>query len=186
MYYEITHNGDKFQSTLPAWGETRAATPRRRRRKIFQSTLPAWGETCHVCNIVRRNLISIHSPRMGRDIGVMGKWAWQDISIHSPRMGRDESAELVDDDHVISIHSPRMGRDRGRHRPEHRLGFQSTLPAWGETMRHPSVFASLSHFNPLSPHGERHRRRADPSPAGDFNPLSPHGERQISSLNNSD
>ena len=78
--------------------------------------------------------ISIHSPRMGRDIsgedGAAGAVEFQStlpawgetgqayrspgypgISIHSPRMGRDAVAadDLVVRD--ISIHSPRMGRD---------------------------------------------------------------------------
>ena len=33
------------------------------------------------------------------------------------------------------------------------------------------------HFNPLSPHGERHPHRPHKGSDGDFNPLSPHGER---------
>ena len=79
-------------------------------------------------------LISIHSPRMGRDryvegtiyykdqfqstlpawgetVGVTGAAISRIISIHSPRMGRDplfrSLRRLLD----ISIHSPRMGRD---------------------------------------------------------------------------
>ena len=35
----------RFQSTLPAWGETSNATAKLMTMK-FQSTLPAWGETC--------------------------------------------------------------------------------------------------------------------------------------------
>ena len=33
--------------------------------------------------------------------------------------------------------------------------FQSTLPAWGATTDSSCSFASLIHFNPRSPHGER-------------------------------
>ena len=60
------------------------------------------------------------------------KWI---ISIHSPRMGRD--FDSLDDikDKAISIHSPRMGRDQHWH--QHGpiwMPFQSTLPAWGETV----------------------------------------------------
>ena len=48
----------------------------------------------------------------------------------------------------ISIHSPRMGRDRRwRGRKRQRKGFQSTLPAWGETggvsRRPPAAFISI-------------------------------------------
>ena len=34
----------------------------------FQSTLPAWGETEAQGRVAVRGLISIHSPRMGRDV----------------------------------------------------------------------------------------------------------------------
>ena len=33
----------------------------------FQSTLPAWGETIGLVLITSKMYISIHSPRMGRD-----------------------------------------------------------------------------------------------------------------------
>ncbi len=99
----------------------------------FQSTLPAWGET------------RIHVRPLLEDV----------ISIHSPRMGRDQSRQDALPGPIISIHSPRMGRDADHH-PDHRTErFQSTLPAWGETrpiLRRP-FFAR--YFNPLSPHGER-------------------------------
>ena len=34
------------------------------------------------------------------------------------------------------------------------------------------------HFNPLSPHGERHQSLVQKEHNENFNPLSPHGERQ--------
>ena len=146
------------------------------------------------------------------------------ISIHSPRMGRDISdAWEVTGDWYISIHSPRMGRDRRKGVcAALRLEFQSTLPAWGETAYLEGGGESGKYFNPLSPHGERllqkerrlpthrfqstlpawgetafwdkyaelplisiHSPRMGRDRAGgagghapeDFNPLSPHGER---------
>ena len=145
----------RFQSTLPAWGETCY------RRAIdalppFQSTLPAWGET---------------EPEGATDVVL-------EISIHSPRMGRDDKPPGIGDKIMISIHSPRMGRDRcscpccrptadfnplsphGERHPARVVrdiwhGFQSTLPAWGETGRRRSISTSGRDFNPLSPHGER-------------------------------
>ena len=56
----------------------------------------------------------------------------------------------------ISIHFPRMGRD----------------------VRDTLCNRLRTHFNPLSPHGERRRRFAAGIPAVNFNPLSPHGERR--------
>ena len=51
-------------------------------------------------------------------------------------MGRDgESSAVLSVASRISIHSPRMGRDRYlRGHAERTAGFQSTLPAWGETI----------------------------------------------------
>ena len=37
----------------------------------------------------------------------------------------------------------------------------------------------MAHFNPRSPHGERHAFVLDSSDGADFNPRSPHGERLI-------
>ena len=78
--------------------------------------------------------------------------------------------------------------------------FQSTLPAWGETLQDLTEDQKAQDFNPLSPHGERRvtawaRYRLEISihsprmgrdwcrphySAGvnNFNPLSPHGERR--------
>ena len=39
--------------------------------------------------MVNRNPISIHSPRMGRDMLFYKEREAHSISIHSPRMGRD-------------------------------------------------------------------------------------------------
>ena len=57
----------RFQSTLPAWGETVCVTTTFPPDFSFQSTLPAWGETSHSSSATRWSPISIHSPRMGRD-----------------------------------------------------------------------------------------------------------------------
>ena len=55
----------------------------------FQSTLPAWGETGSPCTVAYGVGISIHSPRMGRDVKGYAEELGMTISIHSPRMGRD-------------------------------------------------------------------------------------------------
>ena len=60
----------------------------------------------------------------------------------------------------ISIHSPRMGRDPPAHA---RLGagggFQSTLPAWGETQRERALYAGEE----ISIHSPRMGRDQDPA-----------------------
>ena len=145
----------------------------------FQSTLPAWGETQRVVGFLFPRLISIHSPRMGREPEASTPTASQIISIHSPRMGRDQRlrgfALTPEDFNPLSPH----GERRGNH----------------------GHFPSQRNFNPLSPHGERlqggplmhviaaisihsPRMGRDGSDAqigrerAHFNPLSPHGERR--------
>ncbi len=79
-----------FQSTLPVWGETGSMADIIQYAALFQSTLPVWGETIlqglykdiqrdfnplSPCGERRnaypiddvREIISIHSPRVGRD-----------------------------------------------------------------------------------------------------------------------
>ncbi len=144
--------------------------------------------------------ISIHSPRMGRDRARLHHAGRVRISIHSPRMGRDLMAlsSVVPRLYFnpLSPHGERRGH-AGKIRTDRYfnplsphgerplvqlgqiavIGFQSTLPAWGETMPRPAETGYGQHFNPLSPHGERPSGANDPLCAGYFNPLSPHGER---------
>ena len=83
----------------------------------FQSTLPAWGETISDGAYKHCEAISIHSPRMGRDVqDLRPRHVLLQISIHSPRMGRDDRPAKPGEPGGISIHSPRMGRD-GHCRP---------------------------------------------------------------------
>ena len=55
-----------FQSTRPVWGETGLISDVLHRR-LFQSTRPVWGETALAEGKNPKRLISIHSPRVGRD-----------------------------------------------------------------------------------------------------------------------
>jgi len=58
---------DKFQSTLPVWEETILSIPLMIYLP-FQSTLPVWEETGLAEDETREQSISIHSPRVGRDL----------------------------------------------------------------------------------------------------------------------
>ena len=80
-------------------------------------------------------LISIHAPRVGRDIPASMPFAppsifqstrpvwgatfsyyertdYMSISIHAPRVGRDKVVTGCNSTVDISIHAPRVGRDR--------------------------------------------------------------------------
>ena len=103
------------------------------------------------------------------------------ISIHAPRTGSDRHGDAgVPDDGGISIHAPRTGSDhltiqlfqrgggfqstlpaRGAtplrtNDPHRESPFQSTLPARGATIVTGTHTGHARHFNPRSPHGERH------------------------------
>ena len=64
-----------FQSTRPAWGATRILS-RRYRQRWFQSTRPAWGATRPGFILFGFLIVSIHAPRVGRDISTQSKWMW--------------------------------------------------------------------------------------------------------------
>ena len=101
-----------FQSTLPAWGETTNSSNEAQIAQQFQSTLPAWGETLRTLHSCTHALISIHSPRMGRDTAC--------AAIH----GRNC---------LFQSTLPAWGETQGGAAKRRRIRFQSTLPAWGET-----------------------------------------------------
>ena len=106
----------------------------------FQSTLPARGATAKARKKIKKILISIHAPRTGSDdtYGVYGHIVTS-ISIHAPRTGSDG---------FIPTTTARSSL------------FQSTLPARGATASASRATRRSSHFNPRSPHGERHQQTA--------------------------
>ena len=124
----------RFQSTLPAWGET---YQRFADLKVFafQSTLPAWGETRDRLRVCLRHAISIHSPRMGRDghrpPGKRGGQYFNPLSPHGERPNRCFPPSRIQTNfNPLSPHGERQG--------------VSTYD-----------LRRGADFNPLSPHGER-------------------------------
>ena len=102
----------------------------------FQPTLPARGATRPVPVCGRRRSISTHAPRTGSDHQACSqRGRAQRISTHAPRTGSDDGDELdMERCDTISTHAPRTGSDTAQHPDSPRGG----------------------HFNPRSPHGERH------------------------------
>ena len=79
-----------FQSTRPVWGATACPCPCAFLTTRFQSTRPVWGATVELAAATAAYFISIHAPRMGRDIiADQETIELLEISIHAPRMGRD-------------------------------------------------------------------------------------------------
>ena len=147
---------------------------------LFQSTRPVWGATVVCRSPANTPMISIHAPRVGRDLRCLPCSASQcTISIHAPRVGRDQfihdtSAAKIRFQSTrpvwgattslaspmrppkISIHAPRVGRDDRF--SINTLGgrvFQSTRPVWGATILRRFPIHFLRHFNPRAPCGAR-------------------------------
>ena len=124
----------EFQSAHPVRGATFFGF-RILPAPLFQSTRPVWGATVRRGDRGDGHPISIHAPRVGRDVisrksrpqesrfqSTRPVWGattngvnlcmTSKISIHAPRVGRDRGivvpAVLFE---VISIHAPRVGRD---------------------------------------------------------------------------
>ena len=84
--------------------------------------------------------------------------ATQAISIHAPRTESDCIRRTKYRKRGISIHAPPHGeRLANTANTLSARAFQSTLPARGATSRALVYDASVIHFNPRSPHGERRR-----------------------------
>ena len=190
-----------FQPTLPARGATRAACTAAADRRIsthaprtgsdangcspsgttvkFQPTLPARGATMQKLIYKLGGDISTHAPRTGSDTIVQTLVISLDISTHAPRTGSDR-LEGLHGVHApsISTHAPRTGSDGdAANRADQPAQFQPTLPARGATRRFRPVCSHRRHFNPRSPHGERHDGESRDRRQQHFNPRSPHGER---------
>ena len=57
-----------FQSTRPAWGATGVTGTTADGQQVFQSTRPAWGATVKAVSVPGETAVSIHAPRVGRDV----------------------------------------------------------------------------------------------------------------------
>jgi len=103
-----------------------------------------------------------------------------DISIHSPHAGRDlTSRRGIRHTPIISIHSPHAGRDSNQNTQTKRRTHFNPLSPCGE--RRCSVFRCKDcHIISIhSPHAGRDMLiRVATNETLDFNPLSPCGERQ--------
>ena len=129
-----------FQSTLPVWGGTVAAR-RAVMTGVFQSTLPVWGGTItshhFVCHSTFQSTLPVWGGT-GDDLTAVQMATC--ISIHPPRVGRDVLVGLGITKPGISIHPPRVGRDGRQCSPGTMITpFQSTLPVWGGTVDLPCI-----------------------------------------------
>ena len=102
--------------------------------KGFQSTRPVWGATALHGVRPERHRISIHAPRVGRDLREKAEARFCGISIHAPRVGRDPAmpCRLT----AAEYFNPRAPCGARRHISDLKIydtPFQSTRPVWGAT-----------------------------------------------------
>ncbi len=125
------------------------------RRRKFQSTLPAWGETWMTIIPSGSVVISIHSPRMGRDpkpkTAILLLYNFNPLSPHGERPCAGYCWACC---RRFQSTLPAWGETWKEDALRRYKQFQSTLPAWGETML-AVLDVPRENFNPLSPHGER-------------------------------
>ena len=93
-------------------GARRMDAPAERRRNGFQSTRPAWGATDDLRRAMGFLWISIHAPRVGRDVHISAmSLGTLDFNPRAPRGARRSTTFSSTRLERISIHAPRVGRD---------------------------------------------------------------------------
>ena len=124
-------------------------------------------------------LISIHAPRVGRDQIASIAFPSSEISIHAPRVGRDRSDACQRCLYGISIHAPRVGRDSAFRRcPSGRSYFNPRAPCGARPLPLWTAATLGSHFNPRAPCGARRCHTSERRPSRrNFNPRAPCGAR---------
>ena len=119
----------------------------------FQSTRPVKGATGRSGQHGRRQIVSIHAPREGRDPPWCAGLVDMQVSIHAPREGRDKGIRsLAKPIQAFQSTRPVKGATwLAIKLHEVLIRFQSTRPVKGATSaRRPCRWASRS-FNPRAP-----------------------------------
>ena len=107
----------------------------------------------------------------------------QDISIHPPRAGRDDLHHHADLRALISIHPPRAGRDFSSHAAISSASISIHPPRAGRDSRLAAISAGVKYFNPPAPCGAGLLMRGVLSAVSNFNPPAPCGAGPRDSLN---
>ena len=136
----VVQASKKFQSTRPVWGATLLVSCNGI-KSVFQSTRPVWGATSVYKGKTVFLRISIHAPRVGRDIRVpLDGWRGRDFNPRAPCGAR----------HCVAVQ--RIFANK----------FQSTRPVWGATTTFSTLPTKPKNFNPRAPCGARHGITGEP------------------------
>ena len=103
---------------------------------MFQSTRPVWGATAEASCGLHSFRVSIHAPRVGRDLLQADALRDKDVSIHAPRVGRDSGKTRTRQrKRSFNPRAPCGARRAAACGVQYILVFQSTRPVWGATVR---------------------------------------------------
>ena len=172
---------EKFQSTRPVWGATKAAAGDRP-RQLISIPAPRVGRDGLHALFVQQGRISIHAPRVGRDAQPGERsWLCADFNPRAPCGARLQLSPLPMYGSGISIHAPRVGRDSGRRLAALRTTtFQSTRPVWGATTRTTGRACRHGQFQSTRPvWGATRAGSLSLSLSTYFNPRAPCGARRL-------
>ena len=79
---------------------------------VFQSTRPVWGATVGNASQFLQNAVSIHAPRVGRDLHTSFQHpSARQFQSTRPVWGATDAARVAPQRPHVSIHAPRVGRD---------------------------------------------------------------------------
>ena len=122
-----------FQSTRPVWGATLVSSLHNTRR-TFQSTRPVWGATSLVSPLHIDKEVSIHAPRVGRDLGYQSFYSFSAFQSTRPMRGATDYAfTRWTQTRCFNPRAPCGARPSSYGRYKSCRQFQSTRPVWGAT-----------------------------------------------------
>ena len=124
------------------------------------------------------DVISIHSPRKGRDDWTRAESPTRTFQSTRPARGETMMPWSMLSPRAFQSTRPARGETVPALCAPRGMLFQSTRPARGETLTNQSQTELLPHFNPLAPQGARPPLFGAPSPPRYFNPLAPQGARR--------
>ena len=150
-----TRAAGNFNPRAPR-GARRIPACGKKHRSIFQSTRPAWGATARAIVPDRSVSISIHAPRVGRDITASAtRSCARNFNPRAPRGARHRCGTPTVSRLHFNPRAPRGARLLLFMFMADRVSFQSTRPAWGATRCGGRSSRPPSHFNPRAPRGAR-------------------------------
>ena len=170
-----------FQSTLPAWGETRPARPPGLLEHHFNPLSPHGERRAArrwMCLHPDFNPLSPHGER--RMLLSRTPTRPEHFNPLSPHGERPKCCTSSCVQTQFQSTLPAWGETLNVCRSELAELFQSTLPAWGETASRQARNGSPSFQSTLPAWGETQPGHPPIGRSGNFNPLSPHGERHAS------